>query len=165
MWVRQHSLIPGMEHSEEPEVRTEPALVAGDSKECFRNAAEQQVVDQLRVLLDQRRKCAGQREDNVAVRNGQKFFCRLYQPPFTGSGLTLWAMPVAARMKLDALVRAVVALCKESAERGGSTGADVPEHFALLSGQSMSPLGKELLLVLTKDIGHFQPMTRHESCW
>jgi len=29
----------------------------------------------------------------------------------------------------------------------------------------MSPSGKELLFVLAKDIGHFQPMTRHESCW
>ena len=74
-------------------------------------------------------------------------------------------MPVAARLKLDALVRAVVALGKESAERVGSTGADVPEYFALLCGQSMSPSGKELLLMLAKDIGHFQPMTRHESCW
>jgi hypothetical protein len=74
-------------------------------------------------------------------------------------------MPVAARKKLAALVRAVVALYKASAERGGSTGADVPEYFALLSGQSMSPSGKELLFVLAKDIGHFQPMTRHESCW
>jgi hypothetical protein len=68
-------------------------------------------------------------------------------------------------MKLDALVRAAVALCKASAEGGGSTGADVPEYLALLSGQSMSPSGKELLLMLAKDIGHFQPMTRHESCW
>jgi hypothetical protein len=74
-------------------------------------------------------------------------------------------MPVAARKKLNALVRAAVALCKASAERGGSTGADVPEYFALLGGQSMSPPGKELLLVLAKDIGHFQPMIRHESCW
>jgi hypothetical protein len=68
-------------------------------------------------------------------------------------------------MKLDALVGAAVALCKASAERRRSAGADVPEYFALLSGQSMSPSGKELLLVLAKDIGHFQPMTRHESCW
>jgi hypothetical protein len=73
--------------------------------------------------------------------------------------------PHKARKKLDALVRAAVALCKASAERCGSTGADVPEYFALLSGQSMSPSGKELLLMLAKDIGHFQPMTRHESCW
>src|ERR1700731_1933432 len=129
MRVMQHFLIPGMKHGQESEVRAEPAFVAGDGKQCFRNAAEQQIVDQPLVLQDQWRQRARECEYNVAIRNGQKFLCRLRQPSFAGGGLTLWAMPVAARMKLDALVRASVALCKESAERGGSTGADVPEYF------------------------------------
>jgi len=67
-------------------------------------------------------------------------------------------MPIAAGVELDVLVRTVIALFKARAESGGATGADVPECFALRIGKSMSPAGKELLCVLTKDIGYFQPM-------
>jgi hypothetical protein len=71
-------------------------------------------------------------------------------------------MPIAARVKLDGLVRTVIALLEARAEGGGPTGADVSEYFALRSGERVSPADKELLCVLTKDIGHFQPMWSHE---
>jgi hypothetical protein len=35
------------------------------------------------------------------------------------------------------------------------------EYTALLAGQCMSPLGPELLFVLAKDIGDFEPMLGH----
>ena len=53
---------------------------------------------------------------------------------------------------------------KASAKRSGLTGSDVSEYSALLSGQSMTPSSEELLLVLAKDIGRFQPITYHETC-
>jgi hypothetical protein len=39
--------------------------------------------------------------------------------------------PHKARVKLGVLVITVVALFEPRAERGGTTGADVPEYFAL----------------------------------
>ena len=65
-------------------------------------------------------------------------------------------------MKLDVLVRTMITLLEARAESGGPTGADVPEYFALRRDKRVSPAGKELLCVLTKDIGNFQPMLRHE---
>lgn len=65
-------------------------------------------------------------------------------------------------MKLDVLLRAVSALFETRAESGSTTGADVPEYFALRSRERVPPAGKELLCMLTKDIGYFQPMLRHD---
>jgi hypothetical protein len=71
-------------------------------------------------------------------------------------------MPIAAGVKLNVLVRTMITLLEARAESGGATGADVPEYFALSGRKRVSPAGKKLLSVLTKDIGYFQPMLRHE---
>jgi hypothetical protein len=42
-----------------------------------------------------------------------------------------------------------------------TAGADVPECLALLAGKPFSPARKELLFVLTKDIGDFQSPGSH----
>lgn len=70
-------------------------------------------------------------------------------------------MPIATGMKLDVLVRTMITLLEARAKSGGTTGADVSEYFALRRGKRVSPAGKELLCVLTKDIGYFQPMLHH----
>jgi hypothetical protein len=54
-----------------------------------------------------------------------------------------------------------IALLDMGAESGCAACADVTECTALLRGQPMSPLGHELLFVLTKDIGDFEPMLGH----
>jgi hypothetical protein len=98
----------------------------------------------------------------MTVGNRQKFLSDSVQPSITGRGLALGAMPIAAGVKLNILVKTAITLLEARTESGGATGADVSEYFALRSGQCVPPAGKELLGVLTKDIGYFQPMLRHE---
>ena len=50
------------------------------------------------------------------------------------------------------------------AEGSGAARADVTECSKLMGGEDMPPLLEELLFVLAKDIGDFQPMFDH-SCW
>jgi hypothetical protein len=59
------------------------------------------------------------------------------------------------------LVRAVIAVFDVSAECCGAARDDVPERLALLGRHSMPIVLKELLLVLTKDIGDFEPIFDH----
>jgi hypothetical protein len=54
-----------------------------------------------------------------------------------------------------------IALLDMGAESGCAACADVTEYTALLAGQRMSPVGHELLFVLAKDIGDFEPMLAH----
>jgi hypothetical protein len=72
-------------------------------------------------------------------------------------------VPRAAGVIGGELASTGIAFLKMSAERGGAACADVTEYAPLLPGQGVSPGGEELLFVLTKDIGDFQPMLPH--CW
>jgi hypothetical protein len=63
---------------------------------------------------------------------------------------------------------AVAALLDVGTEGGGSASADVSEGSALRGGERMPPLPEELLFVLAKDIGDFEPMLDHRcrpSSW
>jgi hypothetical protein len=66
------------------------------------------------------------------------------------------------------LMRTVITLFEACAKGSGSACADVAECLALLGREAVAPAGKEILLVLAKDIGDFQPMFHHRcrpSSW
>lgn len=164
MRVMQHLLIPGVKHSQESEVCSQPAFVACNREQRLRDTAEQERVHPLGVLKNQRREAARKREDNMAVGNGQQFSGGSRQPLIASRGLALRAVPITAGVELGVLIRTVVALFEARAERGGPTGAYVPECFALWGRESFSPAGQELMSVLAKDIGHFQAILPHDCC-
>ena len=58
-------------------------------------------------------------------------------------------------------MRAVIALLRMGAQRGGAACADVPECSQLMGRECMAPSLEELLFVLAKDIGDFEPMSTH----
>jgi hypothetical protein len=101
------------------------------------------------------------REDDMAVGNGQQVAGLSRQPFVAGAGLTLGTVARPAGVKRDGLVRAGITLLDVRPQSGGAACADVPECPPLLPGQSMSPCGEEFLFVLAKDIGDFQPMFGH----
>jgi hypothetical protein len=68
---------------------------------------------------------------------------------------------MAAGIENEVLVGTVITLLEACAQSGGSACADVPERLALVGRESMAPSRQELLLVLAKDIGDFQPMFHH----
>ena len=66
-----------------------------------------------------------------------------------------------AALNPDGTIVLMRKLFDSRAEGGGSACADVPERLALVGRESMAPSRQELLLVLAKDIGDFQPMFGH----
>jgi len=72
-------------------------------------------------------------------------------------------MSIAARIVSDDLAGATITLFNMAAEGSGTACADVAECPKLPGGENTTPLFEELLLVLAKDIGDFQPMSVH-SC-
>src|SRR5260370_1377200 len=88
----------------------------------------------------------------MAVRNRQKFFGGSVQPLITSRGLTLGAMPIAAGVKLDVLVRTVITLLEACAKSGGATGADCLEYFVLRSRKRGSPAGEGMPGVVAENI-------------
>ena len=54
-------------------------------------------------------------------------------------------------------MRAMITLLQMSAQRGGAACADVPEGSPLMGRERIAPSLEELLFVLAKDIGDFEP--------
>src|SRR5260370_8017697 len=73
MGLEPELLIPGMQHGEEADFRTEVPRIASDFEKCFCTGAEQQIVDDFLALQCQwsklRRKC----EDHMDVALPGKF--------------------------------------------------------------------------------------------
>jgi hypothetical protein len=60
-------------------------------------------------------------EDYMHVRGRKKFLATLFQPAVASSCLTLWTVPIAARVVGDGTMSAANAFIEMAAERGGAT--------------------------------------------
>src|SRR5215467_12833406 len=118
-------LTPGMQHAEEANFRTEVSRITRNFLKCFRTGAKQQIVEDLFVLQNQWRQAVGQCEDDVQVAGREQFSSTRSNPPFSGSGLTLRAVSVAATVIRDGgTMPAAGALIEMAAECGGTTARD-----------------------------------------
>jgi hypothetical protein len=70
-------------------------------------------------------------------------------------------MPVSAGVESQYLVRTGITLTQMPAQFPCLTRADIPKCLHLLPVQCMTPALKELLSVLSEDIGDFGPMLGH----
>jgi hypothetical protein len=100
----------------------------------------------------------------MEVRDGQQFRLPVSQPLGARHGLTLWAMPVAARVIRDGKMPARIALLHRfhvTAEGGRAAVANGFESLLLMRAEYMPPSGEEVFFVRAEDIGHFEPMLLH----
>ena len=72
MGVKLQSLVPGVQHAEEADLRAQMTGIAGDLEQRCSTGVKQQVVDHLLVLQGQWRQFTRQREDHVDVASGQQ---------------------------------------------------------------------------------------------
>jgi hypothetical protein len=75
--------------------------IVSDFEKGFRTGAKQKVVDQLLVLQGQWCQLARQREDNMDVARREQLLATRCEPAVASPGLTLRAVPVAARVVGD----------------------------------------------------------------
>ena len=95
MRVKFEFLTPGMQHAEEANLCAKMFGIAGDFEKGFRTGAEQEIVEDLLVLQDQRSQMTRKREDHMHVLRPKKFPATLFQPTFVSSCLTLRAVPIS----------------------------------------------------------------------
>src|SRR5450755_4538225 len=70
MGMMLQSLVPGMEHAEEADLRAEVTRIAGDLQQSCSAGVKQQVVDQPFILQCERSEFPWQGEDDVHVAGG-----------------------------------------------------------------------------------------------
>src|ERR1019366_1454272 len=92
MGMMLQSLIPGMEHAEEANLRAEVTRIAGDLQQSCSAGVKQQVVDQPFILQCERSEFPWQGEDDVHVAGGQQLTLPRLEPAQAGVALTLGAV-------------------------------------------------------------------------
>ena len=105
--------------------------IASDFEQGLGAGAEQQSVDDALVLQSQRGEKMREREDNVGVAGGQQFLLAVCQPAFTRVALTLWAMPVPARVVGDGAISAAGTFIDVAPERRRAATFDGGQYFSV----------------------------------
>src|ERR1035438_3181665 len=107
MGMMLQSLVPGMEHAEESDLRAEVTRVVGDLQQSCSASVKQQVIDQPFILQCQRREFPRECEHDVDIVSGQQFPFPCLEPAQACIALTLGAVPVSARVVRDGSMSAV----------------------------------------------------------
>src|SRR5665213_152753 len=150
------SLVPGMEHAEEADLRAKVSRIACDLKQSGGTGSEQQAVNQPLVLERQRSQFARQREHGMDVARGQQFAFALLEPADACVALALRAVPVAARVIGEGGVATAGASIAVTAESGGAAARDRIEHLQVLSVDPAMTAFPEARPGVTDDVGHLQ---------
>ncbi len=121
MRVNVEFLTPGVQDAEEADFCTEMLGIARDFQEAFRTGAKQEIVDDFLVLQNQRGQMTRKCEDHMDVTRWEKLLATCCEPAIASSCLTLWAVPISARVVGDGAMSAAGAFIEMAAERGGAT--------------------------------------------
>src|SRR5271169_5483342 len=123
----------------------------------FRTGAEQQTIEDLLILQHQRGQPMGQCEDHVQIAGREKFSSTCSDPAVPSSGLTLRAMAIAAAVIGDGgTMSAAGALIEMTAECGGATPPNGPQHFDVLPTEPVAISFEESVSRGADQIGHLQ---------
>src|SRR5215472_16276220 len=98
--------------------------VSRDGDQGVGGGFEQQVIDDRLILIGDVGDRSRQREDDMEIGHGQQFGLAVGQPLLGSSGLTLWAMAIAAGIVADAQVGALLAAFDMPAQRRRSAALD-----------------------------------------
>jgi len=164
MGMMLQSLVPGMEHAEEADLRAEVTRITSDLQQSCSTGVKQQFVDQPLILQCERSQFPWQGEDNVHVAGRQQLSFPRLEPAQAGVALTPWAMSVTARVIRDGSMSAVRALIAMSPQRGGTAACNGQQHLLVLAVDPLATAFHEGLSCTANDIGHLQRRPVHALC-
>jgi hypothetical protein len=132
-----------MQNAEEANLGAQVFRITGHFEKRFGAGPEQQIVNNLLILQSDRGQLVGQSENHMRVACGQEFTLPGGEPAAACSCLTLWAMPVTARVEGDGTMAAGRTFIDVTAERGGATTLDGRERLQMLPRQGCAmPVNK-----------------------
>src|SRR4051794_7468718 len=158
------SLPPGVEHTEETNLRAQMLGIGRDLQQGFGAGLKEQLVDDLLIMERQPRKFMRQGEHHVEITDVQQFLLPVSQPTVASVSEALRAVPIAARVIRDGAMTATRATIQMTAECRGAAAFDGAKHFQLLPGQPGAVALDEVLTMLSNDIGHLEGGPIHFFC-
>ncbi len=154
-------LIPGMQNAAEADLGAEVLGIAGNFQKRLRTGAKQEIVEDLLVLQGQWRQLPRKREDHMHIARREKFSPASGDPAFPGGGLTFRTVPVTAGVVRDGAIPAAGALIEMTAECGGTTACNGPQHLDMLPTEPVPISFQESSSRGAEEIGHLQGRPAH----
>src|SRR3954451_8412362 len=159
------SLPPGVEHTEETNLRAQMLGIGRDLQQGFGAGLKEQLVDDLLIVERQPREFMRQGEHHVEIADVQQFLLPVRQPAVASVSEALRAVPIAARVIRDGAMAAPRATVQMAAERCRAAMLDSAQHLQLLPCQPGTVALDEVLTVLSNDIGHLEGGPIHFLCF
>ena len=147
------TLVPGMEHAEEADLRAQMSRIARDLEQRCGTGPEQQAIDHLLVLQCKRSQFTRHREDRMDVAGRQQLALPLLEPADAGVALALRAVPVATRVVGDGRVSAAGALVAMATQSSRAATCDRSQHLLMLAVDPLAAAFDEALSGITNDVG------------
>src|SRR3984893_17355306 len=155
-------LFQGCNTVDEADFRAEVFRIASDFEKCFCTGPEQQIVDDFLVLQSQWSELPRKCEDHMDVAHGEKFSLTCRDPAFSGRGLTLRAVSIAAAVVGDGgTMPAAGAFIEMTAECGGATPRNGQQHFDMLPAEPLAISFDEGSSHAADEIGHLEGRPAH----
>ena len=104
---------------------------------------------------------AGECEDHVDVACRKKFSLTRGDPAFPGSNLTLGAVAITTAVEGDGPMSTASAFIEMTAECGGATPRNGPQHFEMLPAHPMAVSFDECFSRSADEIGHLERWPVH----
>src|SRR5882724_1862326 len=162
MWVVQQILPPGMKDGEEADLRTEMLRVRCNGFQRFRRGAEENTVDHFLVLESDRGHFFRHGENDMKVRDVEKFGLAVFNPLSTSKGLTFWTMAITTRVERVPLMTTLIAALQVTAEGCGTAHLDRGHDAPLSRGHRRAMLFAIRFAIAAEHVRHFQLRPIHE---
>src|SRR5258705_13410688 len=134
MWMVLKGLPPGVQNTQEADLRAQMLWIGGDLTQRLRRRSEQDIVDNSLVLEGDDLDLLGHREHDVEVGPVEQFGLTVREPLGARETLALWATFLAARVVRDALMATIAARLYVTAKSGGSAILDSEQRVTTRGG-------------------------------
>jgi cytochrome c-type biogenesis protein CcmH/NrfF len=152
-------LAPGVQDGEAGDLRSEMVRVSAQGQQCLGNGTKEHPVDDATILERQWSELLRNGEHDVEVLDVEQFLLARFEPVCSSRRLTLWAMPVAARVVDRHLVTAALTPLEMTPESRRPALCEIVQYPSLLLRRAVALQIRRT--VFSDDIGHFRPMSAH----
>lgn len=97
-----------MQDREKADLGAEVFGIGGDGLQCFRSGVEEDVIHRLLVLIGDRGNFPRHGEDDMEVGAVEQLGLAMLDPLCPGQRLTLWTVPIAARVEAVVFIAAPI---------------------------------------------------------
>ena len=159
--MKEQVLSPTVQYREEADLGAQMLGIGSDGGQGLGRGSEQNAVDEIFVLVSNRRDLFGEREDDVKIVGLEDFRFPFFEPFRPRQRLAFGAMSIAAAIVAGPLERTAVAALEMTAQGRGAAHLDGGHDAPLCGGERRAMLLSIGFTIAAEDVRHFQLWAIH----